>query len=72
MENRALRVKYFSDTDTTLVEFADRPPVETRELDENIYLDVDVDGHIVSLTVEHARRIAGMDEFSYQRVPAPA
>ena len=41
MDNRALRVKYFSDTDTTLVEFADGPPVETRELDENIYLDLD-------------------------------
>ena len=47
------------------------PPVETRELDENIYLDLDADGHIVSLTVEHAQRTAGMDEFSYQRLPAP-
>ena len=36
-----MRVKYFSDTDTTLVEFEDGPPVETRELDENIYLDLD-------------------------------
>ena len=72
MENRAMRVNYFSDTDTTLVEFSDRPPVETRELDENIYLDLDADGHIVSLTVEHAQRTAGMDEFSYQRMPAPA
>ena len=58
--------------DTALVELADRPPVETRELDENIYLDLDADGHIVSLTVEHAQRTAGMDELSYQRVPAPA
>ena len=67
-----MRVKYFSDTDTTLVEFAAGPPVETRELDENIYLDLDAEGHIVSLTVEHAQRPAGMDELSYQRVPAPA
>jgi len=66
-----MRVKYISDTDTTLVEFADGPPAEARELDENIYLDLDADGHIVSLTVEHAQRTAGMDEFSYQRLPAP-
>ena len=66
-----MRVKCSSDTDATLVEFADGPPVETRALDENIYLDLDADGHIVSLTVEHAQRTAGMDEFSYQRVPAP-
>ena len=66
-----MRVRYFTDTDTTLVEFADGPPVETRELDENIYFDLDADGHIVSLTIEHAQQTAGMDEFSYQRVPAP-
>jgi uncharacterized protein YuzE len=65
-----MRVKYFADTDTTLVEFSDGPPVETRALDENICLDLDADVRIVSLTIEHARQTAAMDEFSYQRVPA--
>jgi len=64
-----MRVKYFADTDTTLVEFTAGPSVETRELDENIYLDLDADGRIVSLTIEHAQQTAGLDEFSYQRVP---
>ena len=64
-----MRVNYFTDTDTTLVEFSDGPPVETRELDENISLDLDADGHLVSLTIEHAQQTAGMDELSYQRVP---
>ena len=66
-----MRVKYFADTDTALVEFTAGPSVETRELDENIYLDFDADGHIVSLTIEHAQQTAGMEEFSYQRVPVP-
>jgi uncharacterized protein YuzE len=66
-----VRVKYFADTDTALVEFTAGPSVETRELDENIYLDFDADGHIVSLTIEHAQQTAGMEEFSYQRVPVP-
>jgi uncharacterized protein YuzE len=58
-----------ADTDTTLVEFSDGPPVETRELDENIYLDLDAGGHIVSLTIEHSRQAAGMEQFSYERLP---
>jgi len=66
-----MRVKYFADTDTTLVEFTDGPPVETPELDENICLDLDADARIVSLTIVHAQQTAGMDEFSYQRVPTP-
>lgn len=67
-----MRIKYFADTDTALVEFTDGPPVETCELDENIYLDLDADGRVVSLTIEHAQQTAGVDEFSYQRVPVPA
>lgn len=67
-----MRIKYFADTDTALVEFSMDPPVETRELNENIYLDLDEHGRVVSLTVEHARQSAGMEEFSYQLIPAVA
>jgi uncharacterized protein YuzE len=65
-----MRVKYFEDTDTTLVEFSSNPPVETQELNENIYLDLDSDGRIVSMTIEHAGQSADMREFLYQRIPA--
>jgi uncharacterized protein YuzE len=67
-----MRIKYFSDTDTALIELSDEPPVETRELDENIYLDLDADGRVVSLTIEHARQAATIDEFTYQHIPVPA
>jgi uncharacterized protein YuzE len=67
-----MRIKYFEDTDTTLVEFSTNPPVETRELNENIYLDLDKGGHIVSMTIEHASQSAGMEEFMFQRIPANA
>ena len=65
-----MHIKYFADTDTTLVEFSEKPPVETWELNENIYVDLDSEGLVVSLTIEHARQAACMEEFSYQRIPA--
>lgn len=65
-----MHIKYFADTDTTLVEFSKKPPAETRELNENIYIDLDSEGRVVSLTIEHARQAAGMEEFSYQLIPA--
>jgi len=67
-----MRIKYFADTDTALIELSDQPPVETRELNENIYLDLDAEGRVVSLTIEHARQTAGIDEFTYQHIPAYA
>ena len=64
-----MRVKYFEDTDTTLVEFSTNTPVETQELNENIYLDLDSAGRVVSMTIEHASASADMGEFLYQRIP---
>ena len=65
-----MRVKYFADTDTALVEFSSNPPVETKEVNENIYLDLDDEGRVVSMTIEHAGQSADMDEFLYLRIPA--
>lgn len=63
-----MRVKYFSDTDTALVEFTDHEVAETREISQNIYVDLDRDGNLVSMTIEHARSNARLQEFSYQEV----
>lgn len=63
-----MRVKYFSDTDTALVEFTDNEVVETKEISENIYIDIDSRGNLVSMTIEHARTNARLQEFSFQEV----
>ncbi len=63
-----MRIKYFEDTDTVLLEFSTKAPVETQELSENIYVDIDGEGRVVSLTIEHAGQSADMKEFLYQRI----
>jgi len=60
-----MRIKYFSDTDTALLEFSDAEVVETREINENIYIDLDKDGSLVSMTIEHAKKQANLAELSY-------
>ena len=63
-------MKYFVETDTALVEFSTNPPIETREVNENIYLDLDNEGRVVSMTIEHAGQSGDMNEFLFQRIPA--
>ena len=63
-----MKVKYFSDTDTAHVEFIDREVYETKEISENIYIDVDEKGNIVNMTIEHAKDNAQLWEFSYQEI----
>ena len=38
---------------------------ETREVSEDIYLDLDNKGDLVSMTVEHAREKANISEVSF-------
>ena len=65
-----MKVRYFADTDTLLIEFQDGPVAETRDLDENTILDVDAHGNICSITIEHASKRAGAPGFSYEQVAA--
>lgn len=59
-------VKYFEDTDTALFEFSDRAIIETKEISENFYIDIDEEGNLVSMTVEHAAEKANIQKFSFE------
>jgi uncharacterized protein YuzE len=65
-----MKIRYFTDTDTLLVEFRDVPVVETRDLDENTILDLDAQGNVCAITIEHASQRAGAPDFSYEQVTA--
>jgi uncharacterized protein YuzE len=49
-----MKIQYFEDTDTLYMTFHQSSPIETRELDEDTLLDLDEDGKICSMTIEHA------------------
>jgi len=63
-----MKVKYFSDTDTLLLTFSDKRIADTHDLNENILVELDNDGQLVSMTVEHAKHQTDVREFSYQQV----
>ncbi len=65
-----MKVKYFPDTDTALVEFVDKDIYETKEISENVYVDLDRNGNLINMTIEHAKAGAGLSEFSYQEIAA--
>ena len=65
-----MKVRYFEDTDTMLIEFREAPVAETRALDENTILDLDAKGCICSLTIEHASVRAGAPQFTFEKVAA--
>ena len=64
-----MNVKYFPDTDTLVVNFNNNRIAETRDLNENVLFELDEDGQLVSITIEHAKEQTNVSEFSYQTAP---
>ncbi len=52
------------------IEFRDAAVAETRDLDENTVLDVDAQGNICVITIEHASERADIPKFSYEQITA--
>ncbi len=66
-----MKVKYFPDTDTALVEFSEREVTETKEINENIYIDLDAFGNLVAMTIERAHQQASLPDLSYEQIEKP-
>jgi uncharacterized protein YuzE len=66
--SKIMKIKYFKDTDTALVEFSDHQVAQTKEINENIYVDLDVDDNLVNMTIEHASSQANIAEVAYQQI----
>ncbi len=65
-----MKIKYFQDTDTLYIEFKPALIAETRDLDENTLLELDSDGNICAITIEHAKDRADIPHFSFEQVAA--
>lgn len=65
-----MTIKYFQDTDTLHIEFRVAEVAETRDLDENTQLDLDKNGNICAMTIEHAKDRADIPHFSFEQIAA--
>ena len=63
-------IRYFTDTDTLLIDFADKDIIETKDVTENIIVELDKNGVLVSMTIEHANDHIDIGSFSYVKMAA--
>ena len=66
----AMKIRYFEDTDTLLIELKVGSVAETRDLDDDTLLDLDAQGQALAITLEHATQRAELSSFSFDRVTA--
>jgi uncharacterized protein YuzE len=65
-----MKIKHYQDTDTLCIELRSVEVAETRDLDENTLLDLDREGRICGITIEHASQRVDIPAFSFEQIPA--
>ena len=62
-----MQIKYFQDTDTLLINFNNKNIANTQDINENLLVELDEQGDIVSLTLEHAKKNVDSFDVFYQQ-----
>ena len=65
-----MKMSYFQDTDTLYIEFKETDVVETKDLDQNTILDLDAEGNIISITIEHASNRTDVHQLTLSGIAA--
>jgi uncharacterized protein YuzE len=63
-----MNIKSFHETNTLHIEFRTAEVAETKDLDDNTLLDLDRNGDICAITIEHASERAEIPKFSYEQI----
>ncbi|ACA98834.1 MULTISPECIES: DUF2283 domain-containing protein [Cyanophyceae] len=63
-----MKIQYFQDTDTLYLEFNQNPIVETKDINENTLVDLDQDGKVCAITIEHAQNLTNLNTFSFETI----
>jgi len=51
-----MKLHYYPDTDSLYIELSDAPGAETREIVQGLVADIDAEGNVVGLDIDHASR----------------
>jgi uncharacterized protein YuzE len=64
-----MKLNYYKDTDSLYIDLNSRPSVETREIAEGVNMDLDAEGHLVGLDIDHASKILDLKKLELTHLP---
>lgn len=65
-----MKLSYFKDTDTLYIELKEAEAAGYRDLDENTILDLDSEGNMIAITMEHASQRTDLGHLTLSGIAA--
>jgi len=64
-----MKISYDKATDSLYIHLADRPSVESDEVNDGVVLDYDANGALVGIDVQHASQRMDINSLSVSKMP---
>ena len=64
-----MRLRYYSETDSLYIDLAERPSVDSREVQPGIVLDFDAGGNLVGIDIDHASKAVDLSRLDIESLP---
>ncbi|PKO61512.1 MAG: hypothetical protein CVU24_08255 [Betaproteobacteria bacterium HGW-Betaproteobacteria-18] len=64
-----MKISYDKATDSLYIHLADRPSVDSDEVNDGVVLDFDANGALVGIDVQHASKRADINNLSVSKMP---
>ena len=65
-----MRINYYPDTDSLYIDLNGRPSVDSREVLDGVVIDLDAQGQIVGIDIQHASKILDLATLETESLPA--
>ena len=64
-----MKIRYYPETDSLYVEFKAGPGAETLAVNNSVNIDIDANGEIVGLDIDHASKRLDLSELEIEALP---
>lgn len=64
-----MMITYYPETDSLYIELSGRPSTDSQEIRPGIVLDLDADGNLVGLDIDHASKSVELSRLEIESLP---
>lgn len=64
-----MKFKYYQETDSLYIDLISKPGTDSKEVADGVVVDLDSEGNIVGIDIDHASKRVDLEELSFSKMP---
>jgi len=64
-----MKFKYYPETDSLYIDLSSNPGTDSKEVADGVVIDLDGDGNVVGIDIDHASEKIDLEDLSFSKIP---